>query len=67
MILSKVDAVNEAGIKANVGYVGVPMQTPITFDGSKATRVLGLKYRDNKVIAVETARNSINRWGNPQL
>ena len=63
---SAVDAVNEAGIKANVAFSGAPMALPITFDGSKATRVLGLKYRDNKTIAIETAKNSIERWGNPQ-
>lgn len=60
------DAANGAGIKANVGYAGVPTQNPIVFDGSKATRVLGLKYRDFQTIAVDTARNSIERWGNPQ-
>lgn len=67
IVLAVVDAVNGAGITGNVGHKGAPMISPITFDGSKATRVLGLKYRDTKTIAVDTAKNSIERWGNPHL
>ena len=57
------DAVNAAGIKANVGFPGEEIRDPVRFDVSKSKRVLGIEYRDIKQAWVETTQNLLDRFG----
>lgn len=57
------DILNEAGVKANKGYPGAPMVNPIIFDGSKATKILGLQYHSMETTIIDTARSIIEKYG----
>lgn len=61
--LSAVDVLNGAGVKANIGFPRAPTPNPIKFDGSKATRILGLRYRSKESTIVDTGRAIIEQYG----
>lgn len=61
--LLAVDVLNGAGVEANMGFPRAPTPNPIKFDGSKATRVLGLQYRSRESTIVDTGRAIIEQYG----
>lgn len=68
-----VDAIDDALRKANVpnvkaGYPDVPIDFTQfdTFDGSKAARVLGIKYRSLATQAIDTLASIRERWPNAE-